>query len=34
VKRDTYGVEVAPGEDDALVLAITVVIDMMASEGR
>lgn len=32
--RDTYGVEVAPGVDDALMLAITVVIDMMAHEGR
>jgi len=28
--RDTYGVEVGPGEDDALVLAITVCIDAMA----
>lgn len=25
--RDTYGVEVAPGEDDALLLAVTVCID-------
>ncbi|WP_197536534.1 LURP-one-related/scramblase family protein [Microlunatus phosphovorus] len=32
--RDTYGVETAPGQDDALLLAITVVIDMMAHEGR
>lgn len=32
--RDTYGVEVAPGQDDALLLAITVVIDMMAHAGR
>lgn len=32
--RDTYGVEVAPGQDDALLLAITVVIDMMAHQGR
>lgn len=32
--RDTYGVEIAPGEDAALMLAITVVIDMMAHEGR
>jgi uncharacterized protein YxjI len=29
--RDTYGVEVLPGEDAALILAITVVIDMMAA---
>ena len=32
--RDTYGVEIAPGNDDALILAITVVIDMMAHKGR
>jgi uncharacterized protein YxjI len=32
--RDSYGVEVASGHDAALVLAITVVIDMMAHEGR
>lgn len=32
--RDTYGVEIAPGEDAALVMAITVVIDMMAHSGR
>ena len=32
--RDSYGVEVDPGEDAALMLAITVVIDMMAHEGR
>ncbi len=28
--RDTYGVEVAPGQDDALILAITVCIDNLA----
>jgi uncharacterized protein YxjI len=27
---DTYGVEIGPGEDDILILAITVVIDQMA----
>jgi uncharacterized protein YxjI len=27
--RDTYGIEVSPGENDALVLAITVCIDQM-----
>lgn len=32
--RDTYGVEIAPGQDDALILAITVCIDMMAHSGR
>jgi uncharacterized protein YxjI len=28
--RDTYGVAIPPGEDDALLLAITVCIDAMA----
>jgi uncharacterized protein YxjI len=28
--RDTYGVEIAPGQNDALILAITVAIDSMA----
>ena len=32
--RDSYGVDIAPGQDDALLLAITVVIDMMAHQGR
>jgi len=32
--RDTYGVEIAPGQNDALILAITVCIDMMTHEGR
>jgi uncharacterized protein YxjI len=32
--RDAYGVAVAPGEDDALILAIAVVIDMMVHQGR
>jgi len=27
--RDTYGIDVAPGQDDALVLAISVCIDQM-----
>lgn len=31
---DTYGVDAAPNEDAALLLAITVVVDMMAHEGR
>ena len=31
---DTYGVEIAPGQDEALILAITVCVDMMAHEGR
>ncbi|GAB4448706.1 MAG: LURP-one-related/scramblase family protein [Anaerolineae bacterium] len=32
--RDTYGVEVASSEDSLLMLAITVVVDMMAHSGR
>ena len=31
--RDTYGVEVAPGQDDALILACTVCIDQMGRPG-
>ena len=30
--RDTYGVQVKPGQDDVLMLAITVVIDVMAQK--
>jgi uncharacterized protein YxjI len=30
--RDTYGVEIAPGENDALILAATVCIDEMARD--
>src|SRR5512135_1937887 len=29
----TYGVDIIPGADDSLILAITVVIDMMVDEG-
>ena len=32
--RDTYGVEIAEGQDDILILATTVAIDMMAHPGR
>jgi uncharacterized protein YxjI len=32
--RDTYGVEVAPGENDVLILATTAVIDNMAHPAR
>ena len=32
--RDSYGVEVAPGENDVLVLAVTAVIDTMAHPDR
>ena len=31
---DTYGVEVEQGQNDALILAVTVAIDMMAHPGR
>jgi uncharacterized protein YxjI len=30
--RDTYGIEIAPGENNALLLAATVCIDEMASD--
>jgi uncharacterized protein YxjI len=30
--RDTYGIEIAPGEDDALILAVTVCIDEMSRD--
>jgi uncharacterized protein YxjI len=30
--RDTYGIEIAPGENDALILAATVCIDEMAGD--
>jgi uncharacterized protein YxjI len=32
--RDTYGVEVGPGQNDVLILAVAVCIDEMAHEGR
>ena len=32
--RDSYGVEIEPGQDDIVILAITVVIDQMAHEGH
>jgi uncharacterized protein YxjI len=32
--RDTYGVEVAPGENDVLILASTAVLDTMAHPAR
>ena len=31
---DTYGVEVAPGQNPALMLAVTTVLDQMAHEAR
>jgi uncharacterized protein YxjI len=27
--RDTYGVEIEPGQDDALILAVAVCVDAM-----
>jgi uncharacterized protein YxjI len=30
--RDTYGIEIAPGEDDGLILALAVAIDEMAHD--
>jgi uncharacterized protein YxjI len=30
--RDAYGIEIAPGEDDALVLAVTVCIDALSDD--
>jgi len=30
--RDSYGIEIAPGQDDALLLAITVCIDQMTHD--
>ena len=30
----TYGVDIVPGSDDVLILAVTVVIDMMIDSGR
>jgi uncharacterized protein YxjI len=32
--RDTYGVEIADGEDAVLILASTVVIDMVCTRGK
>ena len=31
--RDTYGIEITPGQDDALILACTVCIDEMSRPG-
>ncbi|NTU86073.1 MAG: hypothetical protein HGA45_43220 [Chloroflexales bacterium] len=32
--RDSYGVAIEPGQNDVLILAVTIVIDMMAHSGR
>ena len=31
---DSYGVEIDPGQDDIVILAATVAVDMMAHPGR
>lgn len=31
---DSYGIEIAPGQNDVLILAVSAVIDMMAHSGR
>jgi uncharacterized protein YxjI len=31
---DTYGVEIAPGQNPIVILAATVVLDTMAHENR
>ena len=31
---DTYGIDVAPGQDDVLIIAVAVCIDEMAHQGR
>ena len=31
--RDTYGVDIGPNQDDALILAITVAVEDMTHEG-
>jgi uncharacterized protein YxjI len=31
---DSYGIEIAPGQNDALILAVAAVIDMMGHSGR
>lgn len=32
--RDTYGVEIAPGQNDVLILAVAVCIDQMSHRGH
>ncbi len=32
--RDTYGIQVTPGQDDALVVAVAIVVDQMAHPAR
>ena len=32
--RDTYGVEIAPDQEDVIILAVTVALDQMAHSGK
>lgn len=32
--RDTYGIDIAPGQDDAFILAVAIVVDAMAHPHR
>jgi uncharacterized protein YxjI len=32
--RDSYGMAIDPGQDDIVILAVTVCIDQMAHGGR
>ncbi len=32
--RDTYGIKVVPGHDDALVIAVAIIVDSMAHPAR
>jgi uncharacterized protein YxjI len=32
--RDTYGVEIAPDQEDIVILAVTVALDNMAHSGK
>ncbi len=32
--RDTYGINVSPGQDDAMVIAVAIVVDSMSHPGR
>jgi uncharacterized protein YxjI len=31
--RDSYGIAIDPGQDDVIMLAVTVCVDKMAHEG-
>ena len=32
--KDTYGVQIEPNQDDAIILAVTVAIDAMVHSGK